>query len=160
MSIELNALTRSAKARELGIDNAPPTPALVLFEDFKEKVLRPLCDRHGNVYITSGYRCPELNTAIGGAATSDHVWDAFGIACDFTVTGKDLKTIYDELRGPEGLSIPFDQLILEHEKGTEPPLYRCIHISYRPNPRRMAMRGGTYGSTKYEHDTVAGLEDA
>lgn len=150
MTISLEALTRSSTARKLGIDNTPPEAALVLFPAFKEKILEPLCERYGEIDVTSGYRCPALNAAIHGSATSDHQWDEYGIAIDFTVPNKDLRGVYDWIRFESAL--PFDQCILEHDKKTG--LLRCIHISYRPNPRRMAMRGGTYNSTKYEHDKV------
>ena len=161
MSIELSVFTRSRKARELGIDNSlpePPNPhpALVLFEDFRSKILTPLCDRYSGVGITSGYRCPELNTAVGGSATSDHVWDAFGIAADFDLAKPhSLRECFDWLRRDSNL--PFDQCILERDKATGED--KCIHISYRPSPRRMAGLGGTHGSMKYEWLPV-GPEDA
>ena len=157
MTITLESLTRSARARQLGIDNTPPESALVLFPAFREKILGPLCEQFGTLAITSGYRCPALNAAISKAANSDHQWDEFGIAADITILGKDLRIVYDWIR-LEGWGVPFDQCILEHDKGTG--LLKCIHISYRPNPRRMAMRGGTFGSTKYEHDVVKDAEDA
>ena len=36
-------------------------------------VLQPLRDRFGPIRINSGYRCPELNEAVGGVANSHHL---------------------------------------------------------------------------------------
>ncbi len=46
----------------------------------------------GPVVITSGYRDPEYNKAIGGSPTSQHI---FGEACDFLIKGVDSKKIYE-----------------------------------------------------------------
>ena len=157
MAISLESLTRSFRARQLGIDNTPPESALVLFPAFKEKVLEPLCEKFGTLAITSGYRCHALNTAVGGSATSEHVWSEEGIAADFTTPQHPLEEAYQWIAAS---NLPFDQCILEHEKGTDPPQYRCIHISYRPHdPRQMAGRGGTHNSTRYAWDRVGPLDE-
>lgn len=156
MTITLENLTRSLKARQLGIDNTPPESALILFPAFREKILEPLCEQFGEIDVTSGYRCPALNTAIRGSATSDHQWDSEGIAIDFKVPNRPFEEVYEWIATGE---LPFDQCILEHEKGTEPPAHRCIHISYRPHdPRQMAGRGGTRNSTKYEWERIGPLD--
>lgn len=156
MTISLETLTRSATARRLGINNTPPESALVLFPAFKEKILEPLCEQFGTLAITSGYRCPALNTAIHGSATSDHQWDSEGAAIDFTVPNRTLEEVYEWIAAS---ILPFDQCILEYEKGTEPPVYRCIHISFRPHdPRQMAGRGGTRNSTSYKWDRIGPLD--
>jgi hypothetical protein len=36
-------------------------------------VLQPLRDRFGPIRINSGYRCPELNEAVGGVQSSQHM---------------------------------------------------------------------------------------
>lgn len=49
-----------------------------------EDVLQPLRDSWGGpLFINSGYRCPELNKAVGGVATSQH---CKGQAADVGVT--------------------------------------------------------------------------
>lgn len=72
------------------------------------------------IYITSGYRTPEHNKAVGGVANSQHI---YGEACDFT--GRDFKRllrIIDESDG-KGL-LNYDQMIIYRKR-------QFIHISYR-----------------------------
>lgn len=76
---------RSDTARSKGIQNTVTTfevrdalQMLVL------KVLQPLRDKCGHaLHVNSGYRSPELNKAVGGVATSQHVkGEAADIASD------------------------------------------------------------------------------
>jgi uncharacterized protein YcbK (DUF882 family) len=48
-----------------------------------EEVLQPLRDSWGGpLFINSGYRCPELNKAVGGVPTSQHTkGEASDVAC-------------------------------------------------------------------------------
>ena len=49
-----------------------------------DNVLQPLRDAWGGpLFINSGYRCPELNKAVGGVPTSQHV---LGMAADVACT--------------------------------------------------------------------------
>ena len=141
--------TRSATAAKLGIDNTPPAPLLtgegtvrMLFL----RVMEPIRTLLGvSLNITSGYRCPALNLAIGGAVNSDHQADQFGAACDFVPDGMDMQEAFDKIRCSE---IPFDQLILEHKGDDERP--KCIHVGWRPDSRRMAGIAQTHSRGKVE----------
>ena len=88
-------------------------------------VLDPIRRMWGRpIIVNSGYRCPKLNAAVGGSATSQHMK---GEAADITAGDPTKnKELFDMI---ERSAIPFDQLI--DEKG-----YRWIHVSYRPNGRR------------------------
>ena len=80
-------------------------------------VLQPLRDAWGEpLHINSGYRCPELNAAVGGVATSQHVK---GEAADIHAKNpiKLAQKVYD-------LALPYDQMIvyptfvhISHKKG-------------------------------------------
>lgn len=59
------------------------------------------------VDISSGYRCPMLNMAVGGAKNSAHVQ---GLAADINVRGMDPRALAALIRDSE---IQFDQLIYE-----------------------------------------------
>jgi len=55
--------------------------------------LQQLRDRIGKpIAITSGYRCPAHNRAVGGAAQSQHM---YGAAADITVKGMAPATVAD-----------------------------------------------------------------
>lgn len=125
----LDEFTLSQEAARKGINNTPPRDVLTnltelagVLEDVRELLGRP-------ILISSGYRCDELNLAVGGAASSKHV---FGLAADFTSPkyGSPLavcKAIADS-------DIPFDQVI--HEFG------RWVHLGITPGgvkPRRQTL---------------------
>ena len=70
-----------------------------------ETVLQPLRDNWGKpLHINSGYRCPELNRAVGGKTTSQHVkGEAGDVACDKPV---------ELARLAAAMHLPYDQMIL------------------------------------------------
>ena len=118
-------LTRSDTARIRGIDNTPTPEASAALDALMWNVLDPIRRMWGKpIIVNSGYRCPKLNAAIGGSATSQHMK---GEAADITAGDPTKnKELFDMIAQS---AIPFDQLI--DEKG-----YRWIHVSYRPNGRR------------------------
>lgn len=69
------------------------------------EVLQPLRTAWGKpLIINSGYRCPELNSAVGGAVTSQHIkGEAADVACDDP---------YALARLARDLALPYDQMIL------------------------------------------------
>ena len=81
------------------------------------------------VIITSGYRCKALNTAVGGAANSQHLT---GEAADFVVQGQTNAAVFKWCKK----NLEFDQLILEQSGSS------CwIHISYKlKGNRRQALK--------------------
>src|SRR5262249_38545639 len=70
----LAELTYSDTANARGIDNTPDGDATEQLTDLCNETLekiRALCG--GNpVIVSSGYRCPQLNSAVGGASNSAH----------------------------------------------------------------------------------------
>jgi Peptidase M15. len=73
---------RSGTAIRLGIDNNPdahPGEGISTAEVLENlralctEVLEPLRRRVGRVIVTSGYRCKELNKAVGGVWNSQHL---------------------------------------------------------------------------------------
>ena len=73
---------RSGTAIRLGIDNYPdahPGEGISTAEVLENlralctEVLEPLRRRVGRVIVTSGYRCQELNKAVGGVWNSQHL---------------------------------------------------------------------------------------
>lgn len=128
-------MLRSGTAIRLGIKNVPeehPEDGLTneeVVENLRQlavKVLEPLRQRVGRVIVTSGYRCRVLNRAVGGVATSQHL---YGQAADIHVTGNEMCRKYARIIRQ---LTPFDQLILEPAGS---PQKRWIHVSYRPKGR-------------------------
>lgn len=68
--------------------------------------------------VNSFYRSQELNNAVGGSKTSDHMQ---GKAVDFVPVGMNLREAYNKIKN-SGLS--YDQLIIY-------PNQRFIHISFK-----------------------------
>ena len=123
-------LCRSATARRLGIDNTPPASAVKALTVLVDEVLDPLREAWGGpIRVNSGYRCPELNEAVGGTPTSQH---QRGEAADITVGSRSANRRLLALI--KRLDLPVDQCI--DEKGC-----RWIHVSHRAGRnRRMYMK--------------------
>lgn len=81
----LNEFVASGTAIRHNIDNTPREEHVERLKALCENVLEPLRRRFGVIRITSGYRCEELNTKVGGAAGSQHLR---GEAADINVSGR------------------------------------------------------------------------
>jgi zinc D-Ala-D-Ala carboxypeptidase len=128
----LAEFTYSQTASREGIPNQPDAAALENLKrtaDVMEKV-RTICGSVP-VQITSGYRGPQLNKAIGGATNSAHL---YGLAADFIVPafGDPLKVC--QAIQPHLQELGVDQLIWEYQDWTHlglssgPPRYQCLTI--------------------------------
>ena len=118
----IEELCRSQVAVCLGIDNEPKRADIIA--NLKRLAFHTLeavrlLNDNKPITITSGYRCKELNRAVGGVATSQH---QNGCAADFVVgSAEENRSLFDKIKSSG--SVPFDQLILEPKAG-------WIHISY------------------------------
>ena len=66
----LGEFTRSITAERLGIRNEPDCEQIEAMRHLCQEVLEPLRQHYGQpIRITSGYRCPLLNEAVGAWAT-------------------------------------------------------------------------------------------
>ena len=127
----LKEFVKSNTAAGLGINNNPSEDVKKNIELLVEKILDPLREKFGKpIIVTSGYRCKELNKAVGGAAKSQHM---SGEAADIR-TVEDSKSANKELFNLIiELGLPFDQLINEHD-------YDWVHVSYGKRNRRMILK--------------------
>ena len=132
----ISELCASTTARQRGIDNTPTAEARANLETLITQCLDPIRRIYGRpIIVTSGYRCPALNAAVGGSSTSQHLT---GQAADLVpASGGDLNGIF---RAAVSFG-DFDQLIIE-QSGTS----RWVHVSYGPRHRHaiLAYRNGTY----------------
>lgn len=110
---------------DTGLPNEPGQEEIRNLKLLVQKVLQPARDKFGVINVTSGYRSPEVNSAVGGSsATSDHVHGrAADIQCD------DMATVFNYIRK----YLPFKQLIWEFGTDTQP---KWIHVSYDVNNNR------------------------
>jgi len=119
----LEELTRSETAIQRGIDNTPSGEVIVNLTKLAvmlEKVRAQLGGKP--IHISSGYRSPALNVAVGGVPTSHH---CFGAAADIEVP--EYGTPLQVCRAIVASGIAFGQII--HEYGS------WCHISIMPVPK-------------------------
>ena len=73
-NLSLAEVTKSVTAKRLGIDNTPDEWTIENLRQVAINVFQPLRDAFGcPIYVSPGYRGPELNAAIGGAKRSQHM---------------------------------------------------------------------------------------
>lgn len=95
-------------------------------KELVDTVIQPLRDAWGKpLAINSGYRCPEVNKAVGGVPTSRHVFGEAADVCPFGRNGHgDIGTVRQLAITARDLGLPFDQMILY-------PSF--LHLSHRRN---------------------------
>lgn len=119
----LAELTASNKAAQLGIDNTPAPelmPRLVLTAEMLERIRSTLA---APMTVTSGYRCRQLNAAVGGVTSSDH---SQGHAADFVAPGYGTPYQIAKTLAPLVSVLGIGQLILEGVAGKQ-----WVHVSTR-----------------------------
>ena len=134
-------LIHSDTADRLCIDNTPTGDAIDNLDRLVTRVLDKLRDGWGRpIIVTSGYRCKELNAAVGGARNSQHLK---GQAADI------VSDDFDEFRRFVRRwckDNDFDQCIFEHKSRREVDGRNVvssdsewIHISYVEGRNRRQM---------------------
>ena len=117
----IQELTASPTARRKGIDNTPDEKAKAALEKLVEHILDPLRVAWGKpIVVTSGYRSPKLNRAVGGAAKSQH---CKGEAADIrTLSDRrwENRQLFELI---QKLNLTYDQLIDEYD-------YDWVHVSF------------------------------
>ena len=138
----LEEFTRSTTGARSKINNSVPAqlmPNIKLTANKLECVRKVL---GFPIIITSGYRCPALNTQVGGSPTSAHTK---GLAVDFHCAYGTPKAICQRLIDA---GVLFDKLIQEHNQ--------WVHIGFSPSNNRQivltAVKQG--GKTVYVNGVV------
>lgn len=135
-NFSLREITASAKARELGIDNALPKTSLMLHnaKTLAERLqqIRNALTSHNSkdtkLFVSSGYRCRTLNLLLGGVETSQHV---LCLAADIYTPSMSADELFDFIYNS---GIKYDQLIIEKVNGKE-----WVHISVCATERNEAL---------------------
>lgn len=125
----LAEMTVSETAARKGLNNTPAQPELqnlVRLCRVLEKV-RTILDEKP-ILISSGYRSPAVNAAVGGSKTSAHM---SGLAADFIVPGFGGPLVVCRTLQKHIQELGIDQLIWEFDT--------WIHLGLRDPPRHQAL---------------------
>jgi len=122
-NFSLEELTRSDTADSLGIDNTPTPDDIERLEQLALVTLEGIRSICGDqpVTITSGYRCPELNAAVGGVSDSAHL---YGCAADFVIPSVGTPSEIVARLKPHLVELQIDQLIDESNSSGD----RWVHV--------------------------------
>lgn len=127
-----------ARDKETGLplDNTPDDAQIENLRRLAETVLEPLLAEYPHAHVNSAFRSPEVNTAIGGSKTSEHM---NGNAADITVRG---VSPIDVAKWAVEAIPDYDQVICE---------WGWTHIGLRDTPRhqQMTAKKGPDGKAQY-----------
>ena len=141
-NFSLAEIEHSNTAKRLGIKNEMSEEHLANMQNLIDNLIQPLRDGIGPIRISSGYRSPQLNKAIGGSTRSQHS-KAEALDLQFWEKGKmNNKVIYDWILDS---GLEFDEMINEFD-------YCWIHISLKKNSNRsevLEAYKNEKGKTKY-----------
>lgn len=117
----IKELCKSNTAESKNIDNTPSDDIIINLTRLVDNVLDPLREWYNKpIYINSGYRCKELNKAVGGVSNSYHLK---GMAADIDMGDKDdNQPLFDYIKD----NLSFTELGWEGNG-------RWIHVAYDPN---------------------------
>ena len=135
--------TKSQTAERKGINNQPDTDqtermkyvAKNVFDKVREHINEPL-------FVSSFFRCEELNKAIGGSKTSQH---CKGEAIDIDHPSQN-KKVFEFIKD----NLTFDQLIWEFGDDESPA---WVHVSLKKegtNRQQVLIAYSEKGKTKYK----------
>ena len=137
----------SNTALRLGIENKPNKEQLKNMKTIAKKIFEPLRKHAGGpIKITSFFRAPDLNKAIGGSRRSQH---CMGQAMD-------IDDVFGHLTNAEMYhfikdNLNFDQLIWEFGDEKNPNWVHVSYVSEKENRKRcLKAFKDNKGKTKYE----------
>jgi len=99
-------------------------------------LLQPLRDALGPIYISSGWRCPELNTLVGGVSDS---WHLLGEAADCEFYRNGIMSNQEIMDAVKANNLPFDQMIDE-------AFLKWVHLSWSATQLRRQVLRMVHGS--------------
>lgn len=146
--LDLSELIRSESAKRNGISNMPTEAHIANLKLLAEKIFEPIRNNFRcPIHVSSGYRSKELNSKVGGSATSQHSsGEAIDIDMDGTPNNVTNKMIFDYIYK----NLEFDQLIWEFGTNENPD---WVHVSYESigKQRKQALKAyKENGKTHYK----------
>lgn len=117
LNFTISELVKSDTAIKHNINNMPGLNELDNLLNLIYYCLQPIRDKIGKpIIITSGFRCPKVNTLVGGKPNSQHLK---GQAADFIIKGMTPNGIINRIKA---MGVEYDQLINEYDE--------WVHISF------------------------------
>ena len=141
---DFHEFERSDTAARMKIDNRLPEIVEAHVVELVDCLLDPLREAWDSpIVVTSGYRCPALNKAVGGSETSAHTagWAADLVPEDRERTEEFVKWAIDRITAAR---LAFDQLIDERSGGS-----RWLHVGIRNLKGEQRRQVKIYESGKY-----------
>lgn len=128
----LEEFTLSETADKLGINNLPNQEQFDNIKFMAEQLQLVRNAYKQPIYITSGFRCEELNNAVKGSKTSFH---RLGLAVDINQGSRAKnKHLFELIKSLMKVGLLVDQLINEKD-------YSWIHIGFKQeNPRLQILK--------------------
>lgn len=142
----LKEFERSETAERLKIDNSIPNELVPGAIEFAETILDPLREAWGGpLKITSMYRCPALNKAIGGATNSAH---KYALAADIKPADGRTQAEFNQFARSFLYHRPYDQIIDEHSGASS-----WCHIGFKnkdgkQRKQKLIFKNGKYSTWK------------
>jgi hypothetical protein len=124
-SFSLEQFTFSETAIRKGLDNTPNDEQIANLTELAQALER-VQQLLGPLHITSAFRSPKVNSAVGGSTTSAHME---GYAADITCPS--FGTPLEVCKAIAASEIPFDQIIFEYGV--------WCHFSIDPRMRKMVL---------------------
>lgn len=124
-NLTLKEAIKSNTATRLGIKNEPEPWEIDNLRAVAENIFQPIRDHFGiPIGVSSGYRCKQLNKAIGGSKYSQHmIGEALDIDADI-YGGVTNAEIFNFVKN----NLEWDQMIWEFGDDEEP---NWVHVSYK-----------------------------
>tara|TARA_R100001510_G_C7557662_1_gene138939 strand:+ start:162 stop:623 length:462 start_codon:yes stop_codon:yes gene_type:complete len=136
----------SATAKRKGIENVPNDDQIYNMRKVADYIFEPLrLYVGGAIKITSFFRSPDLNTAIGGSAKSQHC-KGQAIDIDDVFGHKTNYEMFEYIRE----NLDFDQLIYEFGTNDNPDWVHVSYVSKKENRNRVLRAIRENGKTRYE----------
>ena len=142
----------SQEATRRGIDNSLPDTLMtnaILLGGWLQELRNMLCKHYGRdipITISSGYRSPKLNKAIGGSKNSHHMQC---VAADIRASGLTPQQLFDLI----GDNMQFDQCIQEFDSWVH------VSIGVRQVARMQKLKASKvrnmFGRLKTQYEVVA-----
>ncbi len=131
----LKEMIESETAMEQNINNEPNAIEKQFLFYLCQFLLQPIRNHFGRIDVSSGFRCSELNRAVGGSMTSQHRW---GEAADIIPRKANKMDVYSWIID----NLNFGQIIIYDD------LPGIIHLSmprlHKPNGEILIRRNGKY----------------